>query len=411
MNDRNEIVARIDLAPIGGIAGDMFAAALFSAFPSLYEGFCADLESLRVQGLSATLEDRLSCGLLAKYFNVVQHTTDKPPRTLSAVKKFLTNSAIDETVAMHAIEIFTLLANAEAEVHGKTIDTIHFHEVSDWDSVVDIVAASGIIARLDCKTWRVGELPLGAGTVNTAHGDIPIPAPATVALLKGFQWQDDGIAGERVTPTGAAILAYLKAAPSGNTTDAARLLVSGSGCGSRELVGRANILRATAFIEASSDEKISPAERCDVLHDEVVRLAFEIDDMTAEEIAWASNRIRQLSGVLDVACLSMLGKKDRHTIGIRILVTPSQFDTVTQSCFALTTTLGIRHVPVQRLILPRTEEKQAGVNVKVVARPNGQMAAKASSDDINEACSLQERRQQAQAGCNEALSGRLITDD
>ena len=161
------------MTPLGGIAGDMFAAALFNAFPELYDSFLKDIEKLEVAGVTAVLEDRLCNGLQAAYFRVEQQTDIKPPRTLASVKEFLQGVPLDGLLTKHAVGIFTLLAGAEAEVHGKTIDTIHFHEVSDWDSMVDILAAAGIIARLDCSHWRVGALPLGSGTVNTAHGDIP----------------------------------------------------------------------------------------------------------------------------------------------------------------------------------------------------------------------------------------------
>jgi len=391
-------VTYIDLMPLGGIAGDMFAATMFSAYPELHDKFCSDLDSLGIDGITAKLEDRMSHGLQAKYFNVEQNTSIKPPRTLAAVTEFLNASSLAGSVAKHTIELFTLLAQAEADVHGKTIDTIHFHEVSDWDSVVDLVAAAGIIERVDCPVWRVGALPLGGGTVNTAHGDIPVPAPATLALLKGFQWQDDGVPGERVTPTGAAILAYLKAVPVGLSTMPASLLVTGSGCGTRELDGRANLLRATVYtgaVQTSVSQSLS--------HDEVSRLAFEVDDMTAEEIAWATDKLREAMGVCDVACVAMHGKKGRASTGIRILATVSHMNEVIDQCFAITSTIGIRHETVKRTTLKRSERKVTDVAVKVVARPRQQFTAKASSDDLAACDSLSERRQLAEAGQVAAL--------
>jgi len=392
-------VTHIDLMPLGGIAGDMFAAAMFSAYPELYNKFCNDLESLGIDGIAATIEDRMSNGLQATYFNVVQNTSKKPPRTLAAVTEFLNNSSLAGTVAKHAIELFTLLAQAEADVHGKTIDTIHFHEVSDWDSVVDLVAAAGIIERLDCPVWRVGALPLGGGTVNTAHGDIPVPAPATLALLKGFQWQDDGVPGERVTPTGAAILAHVKAVPAGESTRPASLLATGSGCGTRELDGRANILRVTAYTSTAQ----ASVSRADISHDEVIRLAFEVDDMTSEEIAWATDKLRDDTGVHDVACVSMYGKKGRTSIGIRIIASVSHVNNVIDQCFAVTSTIGVRHETVQRTTLKRSEQKVDSVAVKVVTRPQQQITAKTSSDDLAASDSLAQRRQAAEAGRIAAL--------
>ena len=400
-------ITRIDLEPLGGIAGDMFAAALFSGFPHLYSEFINDLRALGIDGLSATLEDRLSNGLQAKYFNVKQQTTQKPPRTLGAVKEFLANKAVSGSVACHAVGIFTELAYAESEVHGKTIETIHFHEVSDWDSMVDIVAAAGIIARLKCAVWRIGALPLGSGTVKTAHGNIPVPVPATLSLLKDYCWHDDGIGGERVTPTGAAILSYLKATPAGAaaTGAAARLAAVGSGCGSKELDGRANILRMAAFS--------ATANRSDLPEDKVLRLAFEIDDMTAEEIAWAADALRAAEGVLDVSCLTMQGKKSRVSTGFRVIVSAGQLPAVVDQSFAVTSTTGIRYSTVSRFVLNRTEETLDNGCVKLVDRPAAVVSAKASSDDLASAETLVERRQLARSVCDSALqsSGNKITEE
>ena len=146
--DTTNTITRIDLHPLGGIAGDMFAAALFDAFPSLYQRFQSDLACLQVDGLSVVIEERLTSSLQAKHFSVIQKTSVNPPRTLQAVKIFLQDSELDVAVQAVAVGIFSLLAEAEAQVHGKTVDTIHFHEVSDWDSMVDILAAAGIICRL-----------------------------------------------------------------------------------------------------------------------------------------------------------------------------------------------------------------------------------------------------------------------
>lgn len=393
--ENKPVVLRVDLEPVGGIAGDMFAAAMFSGFPYLYSEFRDDLSSLGIDGLTVTLEDRLTSGLQAKYFNVKQQTSEKPPRTLVDVQEFFDRESIDRIVAQHAVGIFTELAHAESEVHGKTLETIHFHEVSDWDSVVDIVAAAGIIARLNCAVWRVGVLPLGSGTVNTAHGDIPVPAPATLSLLKNFNWQDDGIGGERVTPTGAAILAYLKATPVGNVCAAASLTAVGSGCGSRELDGRANILRIAAFSDSINSS--------DLPKDEVMRIAFEVDDMTAEEIAWAADELRAAEGVLDVACLNLHGKKSRLSTGFRIIVSTDHLMSVVDQSFAVTSTIGIRYNNVSRFVLNRAEDVMENTSVKLAERPGGLVSAKASSDDLASAGSLFERRARSQADCGNAL--------
>ena len=148
----------------------------------------------------------------------------------------------------HALSLLALLADAEAQVHGIPVDEVHFHELADWDSLLDVVAAGCIAGWLAGARWTATSLPLGGGTVRTAHGVLPVPAPATSRLLTGYPWHDDGIAGERVTPTGAAILRHLvPAAACAARRDAGRLLFAGCGAGTRTLPGVPNILRASVF--------------------------------------------------------------------------------------------------------------------------------------------------------------------
>jgi uncharacterized protein (TIGR00299 family) protein len=376
-------LARIDCHALGGVAGDMFAAALFDAFPDLYHDFLSDLAQLGVGGIQAALVEQMSHGLAAKRFVVVQHTEMKPPRTLPAVITFFEQKALDPQVTMNAIEIYRLLAAAEAAVHGKPVDAVHFHEVSDWDSMVDIVAAAGIISRVNCPQWRVGALPLGGGTIVTAHGDIPIPAPATLELLKSFQWIDDGQPGERVTPTGAAILAWLKPDQLQSSAAVATLAATGVGCGTRALSDRANIFRVCAFEQSAS---------ATVQEDQIIRLAFEVDDMTGEETALAMDILRSSPGVLDVSTVAMQGKKCRPSTGVRLLVTTDKHDEVVDHCFLQTTTLGVRSEPVSRTILRRKSFSVDGYQVKSASRPQQSVTAKIESDALARTDTLQKRR-------------------
>ncbi|MEM7256643.1 MAG: nickel insertion protein, partial [Pseudomonadota bacterium] len=265
----------------------------------------------------------------------------------------------------------------------KTVDTVHFHEVSDWDSMVDILAAAGVIARLQCPQWRIGPLPLGGGTINTAHGDIPLPAPATVHLLKTFEWIDDGQPGERVTPTGAAILAYLQPDQSNAPASAATMHAIGVGCGTRTLADRANIFRVCAF---------SQRNRGTASNDVVARLSFEVDDMTGEELAQSTDILRQQTGVLDVSMIAMQGKKGRPVTGLRLLVLPDHSAAVTTQCFQQTTTLGVRNTQVHRQVLQRHETQIDGHRLKTAHRPEDTLSVKIESDELGSADTLQQRR-------------------
>ncbi|WP_442583667.1 LarC family nickel insertion protein [Mesorhizobium sp. ASY16-5R] len=288
--------------------------------------------------------------------------------------------------ATHAVAILTILAKAEAAIHGVPLEQVHFHEIADWDSLLDVTCAGSIAAALDGAIWSVSPLPRGGGMVRTAHGLLPVPAPATVAILKGFDWRDDDIAGERVTPTGAAILKHL--VDPGKSRAAGRLTASGTGAGTRTLPGMPNVLRALVF------------EREDDLGtDRVTVIEFEVDDMTGEEIGVATERLRVAAGVLDVSIGQRFGKKSRPVVSFHLLARPETAEAVAARCFAETSTIGLRLREERRIVLPRETANVAGLPVKAVARPGGR-TTKAESDALT-GDSLAERRalkRQAEGG-------------
>lgn len=266
-------------------------------------------------------------------------------------------------VIAHATGIFTALADAEARVHGTSPDEVAFHEVGAWDSVADILAAAYLVDAVGPALWTIGPVPLGSGRVRTAHGLLPVPAPATALLLESFTLIDDGIAGERVTPTGAAILRYL----CGNETGAGRggrLTGSGYGFGTRRLSGVSNCLRVMAFTEAS-----------DLAQDVVAVLECEIDDQTGEDLAIALAHIRAHAGVLDALQMTAHGKKGRIMTHLRVLANPAAADEVTRLIFDETTTIGLRRTLTSRVTIRRHSSQLAidgrTVATKTVERPQG----------------------------------------
>jgi len=163
---------------------------------------------------------------------------------------------------------------------------VQFHEIADWDSLMDVVAAGSLAAALEKATFSVSELPRGSGLVRTRHGLLPVPAPATAALLVGFRWRDDGIGGERVTPTGAAVLRHLVGLQFAERRPApGRLAAIGTGAGTRDLPGMPNVLRVLVLEANEIVEAVA-----------VAILSFDIDDMTGEEIGVATTRLRPLPG-------------------------------------------------------------------------------------------------------------------
>jgi uncharacterized protein (DUF111 family) len=298
-----------------------------------------------------------------------------------------------------------LLADAEARVHGVEPDEVGFHEVGAWDSIADIVGAATLIDAVGAARWTASAAPLGSGRVMTAHGLLPVPAPATARLLMGLRTIDDGVPGERVTPTGAAILRYLcppPASPSRRVAIDRTLVATGIGFGTRILAGLSNHVRMLCFEPTESG---SIDQRIDVLE-------FEVDDQSGEDLALGLDRLRAHRAVLDVTQCAVFGKKGRMAVHVQVLACQSQpadsvhiaddahgahvpdgadradvagVADVIDACFRETTTLGVRHQTVRRIGLRRrfatTRVDQQSVRVKLAERPGG-VTAKAEADDV-----------------------------
>lgn len=375
----------LHLDPIGGISGDMFVAALLDYRPDLEAelrqalSLCPLIEAVTVT--LAAHDDGVLTGHRFLVRRRGQAGEDQPTEQYHGrtdwrvIRETLLASRLDRATVHHAIGIFSHLADAEAKVHGVPPDAVRFHEVGAWDSIADIVAAAWLIAQLGVTGWTVAALPLGAGRIRTAHGLLPVPAPATARLLDGFTMIDDGIVGERVTPTGAAILRHLctpLGAPHGMTR---RLAGSAHGFGSRTLPGVSNCLRLLAFETAET--------RCK--EGRVAQLECEIDDQSGEDLAQAVEMLRARGDVLDVVQMPVFGKKGRIMTHLRILAEPTAREAVLAAVFDETTTIGIRHALVERSILPRqaTEIEIGGrsLRVKTVARPSGR-TTKLEADEL-----------------------------
>jgi pyridinium-3,5-bisthiocarboxylic acid mononucleotide nickel chelatase len=366
-------VTHVHLDPIGGIAGDMFAAAMADAFPERVPGLMAQLKKLGDGEIRFAAHADAS--LRGQRFIVEEsghpgHHHHVPHREIQAR---LAAAGLGPEVLRHALALFQLLAEAEGEVHGVPADAVEFHEIGAWDSIVDFVAAAYFIASLAPARWSCAPIPLGGGRVNTAHGVLPVPAPATTLLLRGLNVIDDGLLGERVTPTGAAIVRYLVKEGSGPDRSPRTLASSGHGFGTRKLPGMANVLRCLAFTGANPS---APAD------EEIALLQFEIDDQTAEDLAVAMDRIREMPGVLDASQMAVYGKKGRLATQVQVLTQAGAADAVADACLVQTTTLGVRLSRLQRRRVPRDEMDAGDVRVKVARRPEGKLTAKAEMDDI-----------------------------
>ncbi|MGD9741018.1 MAG: LarC family nickel insertion protein [Dongiaceae bacterium] len=388
----------IHLDALGGIAGDMFVAAMLDALPELRERTLADAASVLPMELGRpALQAGKSGGVSVVRFGLpdkhdrrgARHQGQNSggrslaPARFAEMNELIGSSALHTGTAEHASAILRILAMAESQIHGVPIEDVHFHELSDWDSIMDVVAAGSIAAALIGARWSVSDLPRGGGFVLTEHGHLPVPAPATAVILAGYSWRDDGISGERVTPTGAAILRHLGTA--NQIGDVARLASTGMGAGTRDLPGLPNILRALVFVADAADNS-----------DSIIVLSFDIDDMTGEEMGTAMDRLRAADGVLDVSVGNRIGKKGRPLQNVRMLVRPADLAAVQDLCFRETSTIGLRWHWEQRARLERRSGRQAvgrlQVGVKEVRRPGGVLTVKAESDDIAGLDSLSLRR-------------------
>jgi pyridinium-3,5-bisthiocarboxylic acid mononucleotide nickel chelatase len=340
---------QIHLDTIGGIAGDMFIAAILNAYPELKPGLLETITGLGLRGLVTCRIETVNDGVLTGSRFVVQsearpsflpgqHPHDSNQsyahrhRHWSDIRELIEQANLSSTTKQHSIGIFDLLAQAEANVHGISVADVGFHEVGAVDSIADIIGAAFLIDALRAERWPTSPLPLGSGQIETAHGRLPIPAPATVLLLEGFEVFDDGIAGERVTPTGAAIIRYL-CRPGEAQRRSGVLTRSRLGLGTKRFSGISNVLRAICL------ENKAPSLG---KHRELLIVEFEIDDQSPEELAAGIECIRNDTAVFDVIQFSAIGKKGRQTSHIKILADPVKQEHVIALCFQQTATIGLR---------------------------------------------------------------------
>lgn len=376
----------IHLDPIGGIAGDMFVAAMLDACPNLQTPLLNMLASLPLgQPVNTCVEKAVDAGIAGKRFQVCltehnhhyhhdhHHGSDHHDHHhWWEIRSWLEQHLTEDTVKIRAISIFELLAAAEAKIHQQDIEQVCFHEVGAWDCIMDIVAASWLIVHSGATSWSVSALPWGGGTVKCAHGVIPVPAPATLALLSNFDFIDDGEHGERVTPTGAAILASL--APS-RRVQAGKITAVGYGFGNRKLAHRANTLRVTCLNDSTPFQ-----------HETLTIIQCDIDDMSGEMLAIARENLRKLPGVLEITEHISQGKKQRFINTLTLLCLPAYSENILMMIFRQTTTLGVRYWNCQRLSLSRNklqiEHHGEIFSVKTAHRPDGVLTSKLEADHL-----------------------------
>ena len=294
--------------------------------------------------------------------------THEHHRPLSAILDIIRSAPLTEIVKLRAIRAFQLLGEAEAAIHSVPIEQVHFHEVGAVDTIVDIVCASAGAELLGVDRWLSSPLNVGSGTVVCQHGTLPVPAPATLALLGDAPVYAAGPPMERVTPTGAAVLRMLDVRY--ETLPPMRVKATGYGAGGRETPGQPNLLRllvgeVTEYaIESSSTEPIAVIETV-------------IDDSNPQLLGYVSELLLE-AGAWDVYRVAVQMKKGRTGVQLTVLCRPDLVPALQDVLFRETTTIGLRWRLENKLGLQR-EFLEVGttwgeVNIKIARWPNGKIA-------------------------------------
>lgn len=354
--------------PYSGISGDMILGALVDL--GLPPDFLREtIASLGVE--AAQIEaHRVQRGGIAAWQVKIPQEREAPERHLTDVLEIIDRVSLPPKAKSTVRSAFQRLAHAEAEVHGTQPERVHFHEVGAVDSIADIVGAAAGVVELGIDSAYTRAVALGRGWTSTAHGLLPVPAPATVKLLVGCPLIESPFEGELVTPTGAALLAELTQGrePPGDF----RPIRSGFGAGSRDPKDRPNTLRILLI----EDDPITPS---------LLLLQADIDDLTPEFVPPALEALRA-TGALDVSAHPVAMKKGRPGTRIEALVPADRRLAASEALFAHTTTIGLRFWPVEREILRRETEELSWrgfrIRVKRTILPNGTFRLKPEYDDL-----------------------------
>lgn len=334
-----------------GVAGDMLLGALLDAGADL-SVVRAAVEAV-LPGEVELRSDRVRrSGLAAVHVHVVA-TGAPPARAWAQLRDLLSAAPLAERVRTDALSVFSLLARVEARAHGVPEDEVHFHEVGAWDSVADVVGVCAALADLGVGRMTCGPVGLGSGTVRTEHGVMPVPVPAVLGVLAETHLEaaeDPGLTGECATPTGVALLAALGEAtvpgPSG------RVLGAGTGAGTRDVAGRANVTRVVLLEAGGGAARPGGSGAVGGGDEELVELAATVDDLDPR--VWPSV-VQELltAGALDAWLTPVQMKKGRPGTVVSVLAGADDRDLMVDVLLAHTSTLGVRSHAVRRTALER----------------------------------------------------------
>lgn len=367
----------LHIDPVTGVSGDMLLGALIDLGAPI-DAVRADLQALDIPGWELDAERVVRHGLTGTLATVRTRDTAHH-RHASELIRIISSAGLRPVVAERASAIIRRIAEVEAAIHSIPVEEVHLHEVGALDTVVDVVGVCSALAHLDVTTVSCSPLPTGSGTVVTDHGELPVPAPATLALIAGtdLEWRFSDEPMELVTPTGAALVAALARPHHGvsMTVDAI-----GYGFGRSTRLPRANCCRVTlGATHAAATATGTPGAAA-----RVVMLATNVDDQSPESLAVAVQACLD-GGALDAWTTPVVMKKGRLGAQITVLCTPEHEAHLVDLLFTSTTTLGIRRETIERHVADRHEQvvhvDGHEIRVKVRRRGDRVLGVKPELDD------------------------------
>ncbi len=338
-----------------GVSGDMILGSLIDAGLDL-EALKKTLSTIPLPDYEISSEKVMKNGIAGTRFKVISSGAVQE-RHLSDIITLINAGSLSEKARQSACDIFRLIAAVEADIHGKTIEEIHFHEIGAVDSIIDIIGACAALDMMGIGAVYCSRVNVGSGFVKTNHGVLPVPAPATANLLSGVPVYSSGIEAELATPTGSAVIKHFTSRFGPLPDMTVRSI--GYGAGMKDLPVP-NLLRVFIGEDDARED-----------YDTVLSLETNIDDMNPEFYQHVSERLLD-AGALDVFTTPVIMKKGRHGVQLTVLAREVHRETLTEIIFAETTTAGIRMSRLERAVLDRemrlVSTRFGSIPVKVLSR-------------------------------------------
>lgn len=355
-----------------GVSGDMLLGALLDlGWP--IEKLTSLPRRLGLAGAQIKAATVMRCGIRGVSVTVMQGGSQPPLRTMNDITRLMENKDLSRKTAGKAMQVFGVLAEAEARVHGCRPDEVHFHEIGAVDTIIDVIGAVEAVSWLGIDRLTCSALPLSRGWVECGHGRVPLPAPASLEILKGAPVYGTDLEDELVTPTGAALISVL----SDGFGDMPTMYIDGVGygAGARDCKTRANILRIlTGRGRGQTDHQ-------------VLEIKTHIDDMNPEWYGYLMERLFS-AGALDVGLCSVQMKKNRPGVALTVIAPPGKEAALSDIIFEESTTAGVRISRCDRYTLSRrlglVRTRWGMVRAKMISRPGGRKVITPEYDSCRE---------------------------